>query len=201
MTTTNTAPASQPSAEGRVTEAKPVIADKRPSSEAALVYVFVLFPTLALIAAVPLAWGWGLSWLDVGLAVGFYFLSGFGVTVGFHRYFTHRAFKANRRPAQRARDRRAASPCRVTSSPGWPTTVATTPSPTRKATRTRRGCSAPPQLALARGFFHSHLGWMFNRDRTNVSPVRPRPARRPRHRPDRQAVPALDRCHVCWRRP
>ena len=72
MTTTNTAPASTPSTEGKVSGAKPVIADKRPSSEAALVYAFVLIPTLALIAAVPLAWGWGLSWLDVGLAVAFY---------------------------------------------------------------------------------------------------------------------------------
>jgi hypothetical protein len=31
-----------------------------------------------LVAAVPLAWGWGLTCLDVGLAVGFYSLSGFG---------------------------------------------------------------------------------------------------------------------------
>jgi stearoyl-CoA desaturase (delta-9 desaturase) len=51
---------------------------------------------LALLAAVPLARDWGLNWLDVGLAVGFYLLSGLGVTVGFHRYFTHRAFKAKR---------------------------------------------------------------------------------------------------------
>ena len=105
MTTTNTAPASTPSAEGRVSEAKPVLVDKRPSSEAALVYAFVLLPMLALVVAVPLAWGWGLSWLDVGLAVAFYLITGFGVTVGFHRHFTHRAFKARRGPAQRARDR------------------------------------------------------------------------------------------------
>ena len=65
---------------------------------------------LALVAAVPLAWGWGLSWLDVGLAVGFYLVSGFGVTVGFHRYFTHRAFKASRGLRNGLGDRRQPRP-------------------------------------------------------------------------------------------
>ena len=36
---------------------------------------------------------------DVGLAVFFYLLTGFGVTVGFHRCLTHRSFTA--RPAPR----------------------------------------------------------------------------------------------------
>jgi stearoyl-CoA desaturase (delta-9 desaturase) len=53
-------------------------------------------PLLALLAAVPMAWGWGLSWLDMTIALAFYLASGFGVTVGFHRYFTHGAFKAKR---------------------------------------------------------------------------------------------------------
>jgi stearoyl-CoA desaturase (delta-9 desaturase) len=58
--------------------------------------VGVVVPFLALLAAVPIAWGWGLSWLDVLIAGVFYLVSGFGVTVGFHRYFTHGAFKAKR---------------------------------------------------------------------------------------------------------
>ena len=87
---------------------------------------------LALVVAVPLAWGWGLSWLDAG----FYLIYGFDVTVGFHRHFIHRAFKARRPCATHSRSG-AASRCKVTSSPGWPTTAATTPSPIRKATRTR----------------------------------------------------------------
>ena len=32
-----------------------------------MVYLFAFVPFLALVAAVPLAWGWGLSWVDVGL--------------------------------------------------------------------------------------------------------------------------------------
>jgi len=59
-----------------------------------LVGVFVVVPLLALIAAVPLAWGWGLGWHDVVIALVFYWLTGLGVTVGFHRYFTHGSFKA-----------------------------------------------------------------------------------------------------------
>ena len=55
-----------------------------------------MVPTLALIAAVALAWGWGLSITDIALAVGFYLLGALGITAGFHRLFTHRAFKANR---------------------------------------------------------------------------------------------------------
>ena len=67
-----------------------------PYRDLALVIAFMVVPLLALAAAVPLAWGWGLTWLDVGLAAAFYYLSGLGVTVGFHRYFTHGSFKARR---------------------------------------------------------------------------------------------------------
>ena len=88
--------ASTVSAPTKKAPAQPILDGKKPRFEFLIVHAFVLLPMLALVAAVPLAWGWGLSWLDVGLAVGFYFLSGFGVTAGFHRYFTHRAFKANR---------------------------------------------------------------------------------------------------------
>jgi stearoyl-CoA desaturase (Delta-9 desaturase) len=59
-----------------------------------LVGVFVAVPLLALIAAIPLAWGWGLGWHDVVIALVFYWLTGLGVTVGYHRYFTHGSFKA-----------------------------------------------------------------------------------------------------------
>jgi stearoyl-CoA desaturase (Delta-9 desaturase) len=70
--------------------------DDEPATTAqrALVGVFVVVPLLALIAAIPLAWGWGLGWHDVIIALAFYWLSGLGVTVGFHRYFTHGSFKA-----------------------------------------------------------------------------------------------------------
>ena len=49
---------------------------------------------MALLAAIPLLWGWGLGWHDVVIALVFYWVSGLGITVGFHRYFTHGSFKA-----------------------------------------------------------------------------------------------------------
>jgi len=59
-----------------------------------LVGVFVAIPLVALLAAIPLLWGWGLGWHDVIIALVFYWVSGLGITVGFHRYFTHGSFKA-----------------------------------------------------------------------------------------------------------
>jgi stearoyl-CoA desaturase (Delta-9 desaturase) len=50
-------------------------------------------------AAVIATWARPVSALDLGLFAGFFLAIGFGVTVGFHRHFTHRAFKAT--PATR----------------------------------------------------------------------------------------------------
>ena len=71
--------------------AKPMIAGHKSPVEQVLLYVFVVVPFLALLAAVPYAWGWGIGWTDVAIAVAFYAVSGMGITVGFHRYFTHGA--------------------------------------------------------------------------------------------------------------
>ena len=58
--------------------------------------VFIVVPFLAVVAAVPLAWGGWLGWTDVIIAVVMYFLTGHGITVGFHRLFTHKSYKPNR---------------------------------------------------------------------------------------------------------
>ena len=77
--------------------ARPEI-DPEPSStfERVLVGVFVAVPFLALVAAIPVAWGWGLGWHDIVIAVAFYLVSGLGISMGLHRYFTHGSFKAVR---------------------------------------------------------------------------------------------------------
>ena len=58
--------------------------------------VFVIVPFLAVLAAVPLAWGGWLGWSDVVIALVAYGISGLGITSGFHRLFTHKSFKPNR---------------------------------------------------------------------------------------------------------
>ena len=57
---------------------------------------FITVPFLALLAAVPIAWGGWLGWRDVVIALAMYAISGHGITVGFHRLFTHKSFKPNR---------------------------------------------------------------------------------------------------------
>ncbi|HET6795496.1 MAG TPA: acyl-CoA desaturase [Acidimicrobiales bacterium] len=61
----------------------------------AITSALVVLPLVGLAAGICwLALGNGVSMLDVGLGVGLYFLSGHGVTVGYHRLFTHRSFRA-----------------------------------------------------------------------------------------------------------
>ena len=68
---------------------------KRFGEQAALALVIAV-PFVALVLAVPVAWGGWLGWHDVVIAVVLYAISGHGITVGFHRYFTHGSFKAKR---------------------------------------------------------------------------------------------------------
>ncbi|WP_433180961.1 acyl-CoA desaturase [Actinoallomurus sp. CA-150999] len=64
--------------------------------ERVLLAVFIVVPLLAVVAAVPFAWGWGLGWSDVAITAVMYTITGMGVTVGYHRLFTHKSFKAKR---------------------------------------------------------------------------------------------------------
>ncbi len=57
----------------------------------------IVVPLLAIAAVAPVVWGWGLHWHDIVIGLVFYYWTGLGITVGFHRYFTHRSFRANRR--------------------------------------------------------------------------------------------------------
>ncbi len=56
-------------------------------------FVGVTVPMIGLGAGMYLAWGWGFGWVDFGLLVGMYLGSMLGITVGFHRLFTHRSFQ------------------------------------------------------------------------------------------------------------
>ncbi|MDZ4782469.1 MAG: acyl-CoA desaturase, partial [Planctomycetia bacterium] len=56
----------------------------------------VILPFLGFVAVVASLWGRGFQWVDCGLLLGMYMLTAVGITVGYHRLFTHRAFEANR---------------------------------------------------------------------------------------------------------
>ena len=95
LTTPATSGPVGPDTRTRVRPIRPDMGEETTSTfQRVLVGVFVAIPFLALIAAIPLLWGWGLNWHDVIIALVFYWVSGLGITVGYHRYFTHGSFKA-----------------------------------------------------------------------------------------------------------
>ena len=56
----------------------------------------VILPFLGFVAVVVSLWGRAFHWVDGGLLLGMYVLTAVGITVGYHRLFTHRAFETNR---------------------------------------------------------------------------------------------------------
>ena len=154
---------------------------------------FVTFvPMVMLGVGVWLAWGGALRWQDlVVMGVG-YALTGIGITVGFHRLFTHRSFKtsvvmrvlfavlgsaavegpliewvSNHRMHHRFSDR-----------PGDPH------SPHLESTAGWKGAF--------RGLFHAHAGWLLRADDTACPK---------RYAPDLLADPVMrwiDRTFVVW---
>jgi stearoyl-CoA desaturase (delta-9 desaturase) len=130
-------------------------------------YVFVIVPFLALAAVVPAVWGWGLSWTDVTLFVGFYFLTLLGVTVGYHRHFTHGSFKA-------IKPLRVALAAVGGMAVQGPVVQWVADHRRHHAFADRQGDPHSPwrygsgARNLAKGMFHAHLGWLFDRRQTNA---------------------------------
>ena len=93
-------------------------------------------------------------------------ISGLGVTVGFHRYFTHGSFKANRplKIALAATGQMAVQ---------GPVIIWVADHRRHHAFSDREGDPHSPWLygtsmaALAKGFWHAHMGWIFDRDMSN----------------------------------
>ncbi len=56
----------------------------------------ITLPLAGLAAGLALLWPLGFGWVQVGLLVVMYTLTGLGITVGYHRLFTHRSFETNR---------------------------------------------------------------------------------------------------------
>ena len=124
-------------------------------------------PFLGLVAAIVFLWGRGFSWVELGLLLGMYAVTIMGITVGFHRLFTHRAFETNRvvqfilavlgsmaveGPLLRwvAMHRRHHQHSDRAGDPHSPHDQG-------------RGI-----LGMLRGLWHAHLGWMFQPDPANL---------------------------------
>ncbi|HET6550066.1 MAG TPA: fatty acid desaturase [Solirubrobacter sp.] len=56
----------------------------------------VFLPFAVVAVAIPLLWGDWVGWSDIAVFVLMYVVSGYGVTVGFHRMLTHRAFQTHK---------------------------------------------------------------------------------------------------------
>ena len=73
---------------------QPTLPSRRWASSRWAVATVVVLPFLGFLSAVAYFWGRGLGALDLALFAAFYLFTGFGVTVGFHRLFTHISFRA-----------------------------------------------------------------------------------------------------------
>jgi len=58
-------------------------------------FLAIFLPFLGFAAVPFFLWGRGFGWTDFGLLLGLYMVSALGITVGFHRLFTHRSFETN----------------------------------------------------------------------------------------------------------
>lgn len=60
--------------------------------ERIVTFLAVVLPFAGIVTAIVLSWGRGITWTELVVLGVMYSLTGVGVTVGFHRLFTHRSF-------------------------------------------------------------------------------------------------------------
>ena len=172
MTLLDDSPSAAPAASPAPSAPKPMVVGEKGSLEQVMLYIFVIVPFLAVLAAVPLAWGWGLGWTDIALAFVFYMISGLGITVGFHRYFTHAAFKTGR-------PLRIALAIAGTLAVEGPVITWVSDHRRHHAFSDKEGDPHSPWRfgtstgALMKGLFWAHLGWLFDTELTNKNKYAP----------------------------
>ncbi len=119
-----------------------------------VVLIVVIIPLLATVLAIGLLWERAVHWSDLVLLVTTYSCIALGVTVGFHRMLTHRSFRPH--PVIKC-------VLLILGSMAWEG-----PALEWAATHIKHHAQADregdPHSPVA-GFFHAHLGWLFN-DRT-----------------------------------
>lgn len=133
----------------------------------------IILPFLALITALVLMWGWGVTWFEVAMLLVGYVITAGGVTLGYHRYFTHKSYECPRFVQWIIGA--AASMSMQGTLLGW---VATHRCHHQHSDRP--GDPHSPHVdhhhenigggltGLIKGYWHSHMGWLFNDDPANL---------------------------------
>ena len=133
----------------------------------AAVLTLTVGPFAGVLLAVISLWGRGLAPADATLFAGFYLLTGLGITVGYHRLFTHRSFDAPR--WVRAAFAVAGSMAVEGSVTAW-----VADHRRHHAFADKEGDPHSPHLAdgeglgaVLKGLWHAHMGWLFRDDETD----------------------------------
>jgi stearoyl-CoA desaturase (delta-9 desaturase) len=128
--------------------------------------LFVGVPFLAVPAGGALVWGRGIGWHDIALSAVMYLITGHGITVGYHRLFTHRAFRCSRvlRVALAVAGTMAIEGDVVTWAADHRRHHQYSDRDGDPHSPWRYGTSA---WAVAKGLAWAHVGWIFRNDTTN----------------------------------
>ena len=133
-----------------------------------LVLVVTIVPFIGFLMAVWTLWGTGLSAVDASIAFGMYCLTGLGVTVGFHRLFTHQSFQAK----PWVRNALAIAGSMAVQGPviRW-----VADHRRHHAFADQPGDSHSPHLdegpgikGVVKGLWHAHIGWFFDEEQTSA---------------------------------
>ncbi len=115
------------------------------------VLVIVIAPLLGTLLAIRLLWMRAVNWTDLALLAGMYIVSMFGVTIGYHRMLAHRSFRPH--PVVKAILLILGSMSAEGPAIDWAATHVK-----HHAQSDRPGDPHSP----VDGFFHAHLGWLFD---------------------------------------
>ena len=156
-----------------------------------IVLVVTILPFLGFLAAIWTLWGTGLTALDATIFLVMYFGTGFGVTVGFHRLFTHQSFE---------------TPPKVRSALAIAGSMAIQGPVIRWVADHRRhhafsdqpGDPHSPHLdegpgleGVLKGLWHAHIGWFWDDEQTSARRWAPDMVRDP-------AMRRIDRLFPLW---